>query len=98
MIRTICALLCKMEKALITHLTQQFKLKMSMHSDSFNCVLHNYVLSDVVLDKYSSDFFVTIVSLNNIYITKKFSKSTLFSKFLDQNEKNSIKMTENRHF
>ena len=71
MIRTICALLCKMEKALITHLTQQFKLKMSMHSDSFNCVLHNYVLSDVVLDKYSSDFFVTIVSLNNIYITKK---------------------------
>ena len=74
MIRTICALLCKLEKALITHLTQQFKLKMSMHSDSFNCVLHNYVLSDVVLDKYTSDFFVTIVSLNNVYITKK-SKS-----------------------
>ena len=68
MIRTICALLCKMEKALITH---QFKLKMSMHSDSFNCVLHNCVLSDVVLDKYTSDFFVTIVSLNNVYITKK---------------------------
>ena len=70
MIRTICALLCKMEKTLITHLTQQFKLKMSMHSDSFNCFLHNYVLSDVALDRYSSDFFVTIVSLNNIYITK----------------------------
>ena len=48
---------------------------MSMHSDSFNCVLHNYVLSDVVLDKYSSDFFVTIVSLNNVYITKTFFKS-----------------------
>ena len=71
MIRTMCSFLCKLEKALIAHLTHWFKLKMSMHSDSNNCFLHNYVLSDVVLDKYTSDFFVTIVSLNNIHITKQ---------------------------